>query len=74
MTGGTLLASQDSQIYQIKVKNQPAMQETWVQPLGQEDPLEKGMANHSSFLAWEILRIEDPGRLPSIGLQRVRHD
>ena len=73
MTGGTLLASQDSQIYQTKVKNQPAMQETWVQPLGQEDPLEKGMANHSSFLAWEILCIEDPGRLPSIGLQGVRH-
>ena len=50
------------------------MQETWVQPLGQEDPLEKGMANHSNILAWEIPRIEDPGRLPSIESQRVRHD
>ena len=50
------------------------MQETQVQSLGQEDPLEKGVANHSSILAWEIAQIEDPGKLPSIESQRVRHD
>ena len=49
------------------VKNLPAMQETWVQPLGQEDPLEKGMATHSSVLAWRIPWIEEPGRLQSMG-------
>ena len=43
------------------------MQETWVQPLGQEDPLEKGMATHSSVLAWRIPWIEEPGRLQSMG-------
>ena len=56
------------------VKNLPAMQETWVQSLGQEDPLEKGMATHSSILAWEIPWTEEPGGLQSMGLQRVRHD
>ena len=50
------------------------MQETGVQSLGQEDPLEEGMATHSSIFAWEILRTEEPGRLQSIGSQRVRHD
>jgi len=43
------------------VKNLPAMQETWVQPLGQENPLEKGMATHSSILAWTIPGTEEPG-------------
>jgi len=56
------------------VKNPPAMQETLVQSLGQEDPLEKGMATHSSILAWRIPWIEEPDRLQSMGLQRVRHD
>ena len=56
------------------VKNPPAMQETWVQSLGWEDPLEEAMATHSSILAWRILRTEEPGGLWSIGLQRVRHD
>ena len=56
------------------VKNQPAMQETWVQSLGQEDPLEKGMAIHSSILAWRIPWIEKPGELQSMGSQRVGHD
>ena len=51
------------------VKNLPAMQETWVQSLGQEDPLEKGMATHSNILAWRIPWTEEPGRLQSIGLQ-----
>ena len=53
------------------VKNPPAMLETQVWSLGQEDPLEKGMATHSSILAWEVPRIEEPGRLQSMGLQRV---
>ena len=50
------------------VKSLPAMQETWVQSLGKEDPLEKGMATHSSILAWKIPRTEEPGRLQSMGL------
>ena len=56
------------------VKNLPAMQETWVQFLGQEDALEKGMATHSSILAWSIPWTEEPGGLQSTGLQIVRHD
>ena len=54
------------------VKDLPAMQETQVQSLGQEDHLEKEMATHSSILAWEIAWTEEPGGLQSIGLQRVR--
>ena len=50
------------------------MQETWVQSLGWEDPLEKGKATHSSILAWKILRTEEPSGLQSIGSQRVRHN
>ena len=57
-----------------EVKNLPAMQETLVRSLGLEDPLEKGTATHSSILAWRVPRTEAPGRLQSIGLQRVRHD
>ena len=57
-----------------KVKNLPAMQETWVQSLGQEDPLEKRMATHSSILAWRIPWTEEAGRLQSTGSQRVGHD
>ena len=53
------------------VKNPPAVQKTWVRFLGQEDPLEKGMAAHSSVLAWKILWTEEPGRLQSMGSQRV---
>ena len=56
------------------VKNLPAIQETWVQSLGQEDPLEKEMATHSSTLAWRIPWREEPGRLQSMGSQRVGHD
>ena len=56
------------------VKNLPAMQETGVWSLGQEDPLEKEMVTHSSVLAWRILWTEKPGRLQSMGSQRVRHD
>ena len=56
------------------VKNLPAMQDTEVQSLGWEDPLEKGTATHSSILAWRIPWTEEPGGLPSMGLQRVGHD
>ena len=56
------------------VKDLPAMQETPVPSLGQEDPLEKGMANHSSILAWRIPWTEEPGRLQSMGSQRVEHN
>ena len=56
------------------VKNLPTMQKTRVQSLGQEDPLEKGMATHSSILAWRIPWREEPGGLPSMGSQRVGHD
>ena len=56
------------------VKRLSAMRETWVRPLGQEDPLEKEMATHSSTLAWKIPWTEGPGGLQSKGSQRVRHD
>ena len=57
-----------------RVKNLPSMQETQVQSLGWEDPLEKGMATHSSILAWRMPWTEEPGGLQSMGLQRLRHD
>ena len=53
------------------VKNLPAMRETWVRSLGQEDPLEKGMATHSNLLTWEIPWTVELGGLQSMGLQRV---
>ena len=56
------------------VKRLPAMQETWVPSLVQEDPLEKEMATHSSTLAWKIPWTEKPGRLQSVGSQRVGHN
>ena len=56
------------------MKNLPAMQENWVQSLGQEDPLEKEMATHSSILAWRIPWTEEPGRLQTMGSKRVRYD
>ena len=55
------------------VKNLPAMRETHVQSLGQEDPLEKGMTTHYGILAWRIPRPEEPGRLQSMELQRAGH-
>ena len=58
----------------IYIKHLPTMQETWVQSLGWEDPLEKGMATHSSTLAWKIPWTEKPGRLQFMGSQRVGHD
>ena len=57
-----------------KVKRLPEMQETWVQSLGQEDPLEKEMATHSSILAWKIPWSEEPDRLQSMGSRRVGRD
>ena len=56
------------------VKDLPAVQETQVQSLGLEEPLEKEMATHSSILAWKISWTEEPGGLQSMGLQRVGHD
>ena len=56
------------------VKNPPAMQETRVQSLNQEDPLEEEMATRFSILAWEIPWTEEPGELQSLGSQRVRHN
>ena len=56
------------------VKHLPTLWEMWVQSLGWEDPLEKKMATHSSIFAWEIPWTEEPGRLQSMGLQRVEHD
>ena len=65
-TGASLVAQM--------VMNLPAMQETWVRTLGQEDPLEKEMATHSSILAWRIPWTAEPGGLQSMGSQRVGHD
>ena len=56
------------------VKHLPTMQEIWVRSLGREDPVEKEMATYSSTLAWKIPWMEKPGRLQSMGSQRVGHD
>ena len=66
-TSGTSLVAQT-------VKRLPTMRETWVQSLGQEDLLEKEMATHSSILVWKIPWMEEPGRLQSMGSQRVGHN
>ena len=55
------------------VKNLPAMMETWVQFLGQEEPMQKGVATHSRLLAWRLPWTEETGGRQSMGLQRVRH-
>ena len=68
--GGSPLKSQGLLIAQL-VKNLPAMQKTWVRLLGQEDPLEKGMATHSSILVWRIPRAEEPGGLQSMESQEL---
>ena len=57
-----------------RIKNLPTMQKTWVRSLGLEDTLEKGMAVHSSILAWRVPWTEEPGGLQFVGLQRVGHD
>ena len=56
------------------VKNLPAMQEIWVQPVSQEDPLEEGMATHCNVRTWRIPWAEEPGGLQSMGPQRIGHD
>ena len=66
------ISNQASLVAQL-VKNLPAVQETWVQSLGWEHPLEKEMATHSSILAWKISRTEEPGGLQSMGSQRAGH-
>ena len=66
--------SKRSSLVAQMVKNLPATQETQVQSLGQEDPIEKGMATHSSILPWRIPWTEEPRGLQSMGSQRVRHD
>ena len=66
LTGASLVAQ--------RVKNLPAMQETWVRSLGWEDPLEKGMATHSSILAWRMPWTEDLFGLQPMGSQRNRHN
>ena len=68
-----ILKSAPSLVAQI-VNNPPAMQEALVQSMGWEDPLEDGMATHSSILAWRISWMEEPSRLQFIGSRRVRHD
>ena len=57
-----------------EIKNPPAVWETWVRSLGWEDPLDEGMATHSSILAWRIPGTGEPGGLQSMGSQRVGHD
>ena len=64
----------ESSLVAHMVKSLPAVWETWVQSLGQEDPLEEEMATHSSILAWKIPWTEEPGRLQSMGSKRVGHD
>ena len=71
--GYSLLYSWTSLVTQL-VKNLPAMWETWVHSLGWEDPLEEGMATHSSILAWRTPWTEEPGGLQSMESQRVGHD
>ena len=70
---GRLMVLRASLVVQT-VKNLPAMQETWDPSLGWEDPLEKEMKTQSNILVWKITWTEEPDRLQSIGLQRVRHD
>ena len=69
-----VLSVQWASLVAQKVKNLPAMWETWVQSLGQENPLEKAKATLSSVLAWRIPWTEEPGGQQAMGLQRVGHD
>ena len=71
---GPLLCTGGASLVAQRVKRLPTMQETWVRSLGWEDPLEKEMATHSSILAWKIPWTEKPGRLQSMGSQRVGQD
>ena len=69
-----MLHAEQRQSTEASLVTQPAVQETWVRFVGQEDPLEKEMATHSSVLAWRIPWAEKPGRIQSMGSQRVNHD
>ena len=69
-----IISSSGKSLVAQMVKNLPVMQDTWAQSLGQEDPLEKGVATHSSILAWRIPWTEEPGRLQSMGSQRAGHN
>ena len=69
MTSRFILSSLRAFLVAQLVKNLPAIRETWVRSLGWEDPLEEGMATHSSLIAWRIPWIEEPGGLQSMGLQ-----
>ena len=71
---GYLLQDSWASLVAQMVKNLPAMQEAWVRSLDWEDPLEEGMATHSSILTWRIPWTEEPGGLQSIGLQRIGYD
>ena len=73
-TGIFIVALSTASLVAQMAKNPPAMREAWVQSLDWEDPLEKGTATHSGILAWRIPWTEEPGRLQSMGLQRVGHD
>ena len=73
-SNSTFLTSELASLVAQLVKSLPAMQETQDRSLGREDPLEKGMATHSSILAWRIPSTEKPGRLQAMGSQRVGHD
>ena len=68
------MTAEKSSLMALKVKNPPAMWETWVQSLGREDPLEKGMATHSSIPGWRIPRTEEPGGLQSMGHKELGHN
>ena len=72
--GGKLYRNFKASLVAQRLKHLPPMRETQVQSLGRDDPLEKEMATHSSTLAWRIPWTEEPGRLQSMGLQRVGHD
>ena len=67
-------ARRESSLMAQTAENLPAMLKTWVPSLDQEDPLEKGIATHSSILAWRIPWTEEPGGLQSMGSHRVRHN
>ena len=73
-TKAEILSYSGASLVAQTVKKPPVMQETWVQSLGREDPLEKGVATQSSILALKIPWAEEPGGLQSMGSQRVRHD
>ena len=70
----TIVDTYQASLVAQMVKHLPAMHETWVRYLGQEDPLEKETATYSSILAWRIPGTEEPGGLPSMGSHRVGHD